>query len=125
MTATKPGKADHDQQPVPQRDVQLTADRTASARAPGNCRWRRPTFCMKIRHKHRRERQGKQQRPGQGKGVRIGHRTKDLSLGPAHREQRQQGADHDQRREEQAPLDFAGGAQDALLPAAGRRPRPS
>ena len=52
---------------------------------------------------HRRQRQGQEQGAAQGEGVGVGHRAEDLPFRPAHGEQRDEGAHHDQRREEQRP----------------------
>ena len=45
--------------------------------------------------------------PAEGEGVGIGHRAEDLPFGALHREQRQERADHDRGREEQALFHFA------------------
>ena len=64
---------------------------------------------------HRRHGQRQQQGAAQGEGVRVGHRSEDLPFGPLHGEQRQKGADHDGRREEQSPLDLVRGLENPLL----------
>src|SRR5262249_8311294 len=63
--------------------------------------------------KHWRNSHRQQERAPQGKSVRVSHRSKNLSLRTAHREQRQQGANHNERREEQGPLYFTGSVQNA------------
>ena len=71
------------------------------------------------RAEDRGERHRQEECPEDGEGIGRGHRPEEGARGAAHGEERQEGADDDQRREEERPLDLVRGVGDPVDERAG------
>ena len=76
------------------------------------------------RAEHRGQRDRQEQGAEDREGVGVGHRAEQGPFRPGHREQRDERADDDRRREEQRPLDLVRGLGDPVdqRPASGPAP---